>query len=786
MQSSTHPSKLVPVALLAGLLLAAIKPALAAGFDPAQLLRGVGARPVNAGQGLTDSLQSRHCNTLKQWLAVAQDPTAIKEADSRGAPSGSVVPPGQAQLLLLISDAVFPRYFGKPYDQMPATELRNFAAQVLPACRRMGTFTPAEQQWVEQIWSLHMHPLLSQRLVRERMLGAPPPNSLAAPAAPLPPTPVPSIRAQRQMASFDAQEVSPGPYSGPLRYEMPAASLARLLGPGDIPADSPQTPDSGITQEAFFTRPNNAVKASERRDLLIQIAGHQFLKCQYDPQPIHQLPPQLARLSPPQRKTTMNAKTFQFWFHTAPVLSDEALTAFKRQMGGSGYFVVDRAANECPGNYRQALELVYGSGDALAQRTAGAASEVSKSASNWYERFEERSKAPDTTSTLSADGLPKVAFDKRATPLSEAELGQELNTDLIARGENLKARDDMLRAVAAIESQYDSMNAKRMIALVDERIMPAVNPLLAAAWANYPGRKQTQQRSFAEWEDQFLRPVLQACGKVMAMSETYRQAGAAAVGGQLGQALLGREVPSRRDWLIMAGDNEKQCKAAIELAFRLYQTRFQAAAPLDKAYMNKVYAQAKLAPPTQWQRAVVPSEQTPQPVRTYYFYGSARDISAAMARHQIAESAGNAARGAADALAAREQDLQQKLRLSQGFWLCYRDRCADGGERYVQFQWMLDQDDRARFMPVMQQANALMAPMKNFLSNRYTPGLDDVNWLIEQLCQPYREGMKREFHTLKNGPVPTEPLAWWQWLTSTDGYAAWRECRNNVSYAVRP
>ena len=65
------------------------------------------------------------------------------------------------------------------------------------------------------------------------------------------------------------------------------------------------------------------------------------------------------------------------------------------------------------------------------------------------------------------------------------------------------------------------------------------------------------------------------------MGQTYSNAGAAAVGSQLGQAMMGRVVPSARDWVTMDYDNDKHCRAALDLAFRLYQTRFKADAPLD-------------------------------------------------------------------------------------------------------------------------------------------------------------------------------------------------------------
>ena len=478
----------------------------------------------------------------------------------------------------------------------------------------------------------------------------------------------------------------------------------------------------------------------------------------------------------------MKAKTIWFWHRERPVLSDQGLEAIKRV---NAAFDVDVAVAACPSNYEQALATVFGGSDALKARIAGAPEEVK--AYNKQQEARMQALRDQPAPAKPANALPAVAFAQKGTPLTDAELEESVSDAMVALGENPQTLRDMLSAIAAIEASYDSMPGKRVIALVDERILPTIDPLLAAAWANYPGRKTPRQRmDYAEWEGRFLRPVLQACGKLMAMGQTYSNAGAAAVGSQLGQAMMGRVVPSARDWATMVYDNDKHCRAALDLAFRLYQTRFKADAPLDARYMATIHRKAKFEPPVEWRNADLPSDHIAPKTTTTYFYGTAREVDAAMAQQQMAENALRTAQSFADALAVREQALQQKLHYMQDFWACYKARCADGSKLYVQYLWILDQEDRQRFMPILQTANALMAPTNNFLSSRYTSGLDDVQWLITQLCEPARYGVMQEIRSPKNRSVTTEPLAWWQWLNNTESYAAWRDCRNKVAYAVKP
>lgn len=105
-------------------------------------------------------LQKGNCEKLKRWVET---------------PAGEPAPGAMGRLarsagpgLRLISDEVFVPAFGKPYDQLTQADLSAYQRETLPACQKIGLFTPAQAQQVQQLLNPGAHPAYSQQLVQQR------------------------------------------------------------------------------------------------------------------------------------------------------------------------------------------------------------------------------------------------------------------------------------------------------------------------------------------------------------------------------------------------------------------------------------------------------------------------------------------------------------------------------------------------------------------------------------------------------------------------------------------
>ncbi|CAN5753481.1 hypothetical protein BH09PSE5_BH09PSE5_05090 [soil metagenome] len=142
----------LPIALALGMFSA---PSFA-DFDLRKVLQGGGLVPpaeVKRGMKVFENMQaSADCDRFKRWVS------SVPGSSAAGA---------RQDLLPFVEDGLFAGVFGRTYDQLTVADFRD-TAQTLRECQRIGLFTPAEQQIVQQVWNQGSHARLSQQLLANR------------------------------------------------------------------------------------------------------------------------------------------------------------------------------------------------------------------------------------------------------------------------------------------------------------------------------------------------------------------------------------------------------------------------------------------------------------------------------------------------------------------------------------------------------------------------------------------------------------------------------------------
>lgn len=138
----------------------------------AALLAGpVQAQGFNLGNLLRNALSpaAGQCRALLAWVRTPPPAAAAPEAAAdprwRAMADSRLLDARTAQLL---SDEVFVKHFGKPYEQLTMQDFRSFQQDTTRACRQGGEFTPSEWQTVQTLWNQHQHARLVQAMQARR------------------------------------------------------------------------------------------------------------------------------------------------------------------------------------------------------------------------------------------------------------------------------------------------------------------------------------------------------------------------------------------------------------------------------------------------------------------------------------------------------------------------------------------------------------------------------------------------------------------------------------------
>jgi len=130
-ESRGTPVAMVAFRLLTALVLLSGGHALAAsGNDVMRLL-------TNQLNGTTSE-----CQRLKNWAQGVLE----------SSPYGNGRQPSQATLALAVQDAVFVRFFGKPYDELPPQSFQLFQG-LWRECERAVQYTPFERSLILHVWA---------------------------------------------------------------------------------------------------------------------------------------------------------------------------------------------------------------------------------------------------------------------------------------------------------------------------------------------------------------------------------------------------------------------------------------------------------------------------------------------------------------------------------------------------------------------------------------------------------------------------------------------------------
>lgn len=187
---------------------------------------------------------------------------------------------GNERYLPYIADTLFPKYFGKTYDQLTADDLNN-ARLGQRECQRNRLLTAGEGQIVSMIWNTSMQPRLAQQLIAQRSQQSP-----VARTAP-PPAPMPNRRemAPRQSTGIAAVAPLAAPSTLPPNQNEPApvpqasdrpglAQKTQLMNRCDKLAADPNDPlrtvpgvaDTAILPDAAVTACADAAQAAPDSD----------------------------------------------------------------------------------------------------------------------------------------------------------------------------------------------------------------------------------------------------------------------------------------------------------------------------------------------------------------------------------------------------------------------------------------------------------------------------------------------------------------------------------------
>ncbi len=574
------------------------------------------------------------------------------------------------------------------------------------------------------------------------------------------PGPQISAEARASIDKMDAvvgEETPAGLYEGPIRF-------ARVGPRKKVTVELHLVNEKSQPRQATFGRSNEAEKATDQVTQRVRLNGVQILYCLYEGAP-HQ------RVMPNGQTWTLRSddqQVLSFWLKTRPQLSDEALMAIRKEAPSPN--LIDAAFDACPADFLGALQSVFGN--------------------DWEARYElDRARILKENQQLWAGKKPAIIPEYarfQADPnnplpaLTAEQVRSELDPALVAKGEDPKIGPEMLAAVRRIEDAYDSMPFKAVEREIDTRVQPFINPLLAAARANFPGSPQAHLKlDFTEWEARFVRPLFASCSKLLAMEKVYADAGAALVGGQMGKAISRQDYPTPQQWASVHVNYAQACRGAMGLSVRMLKTRLGSQPALDPKYMAKVYRAAKVTV-AENARKPRPTETTQTIVTTKIFSGTPGEISRAM----MLDSAAEAAKGWMELREQREKSVQRQLSYHREFWTCYQSRCEDGGTAFLHYMWLLDQYDRARFMQGLGAAKTVSAFMGNILSARYTPTLNDTDYATNATCLYLSAAFGKIFEAAPGTNATS--VAQWEAGIQTPAYQNWAECRDQVEYLLRP
>ncbi|GMV47763.1 MAG: hypothetical protein AMXMBFR66_31610 [Pseudomonadota bacterium] len=129
------------------------------------------AQGINFGNMLRNALSpaAAQCRTLLAWVRTQPPAAASPDAAAEPRRRHMLEPRGlDARTTHLLSDEVFAKHFGKPYEQLTMQDFRTFQQETARACMQGGEFTPAEWQTVQTLWNQHQHARLVQGLQARR------------------------------------------------------------------------------------------------------------------------------------------------------------------------------------------------------------------------------------------------------------------------------------------------------------------------------------------------------------------------------------------------------------------------------------------------------------------------------------------------------------------------------------------------------------------------------------------------------------------------------------------